>query len=92
PFEIFKEYAETHGKVLDTSEKGETHKSDGGNKGDGSYDSANDEVDARARKYMADHKVVYAEAVKAVLNADDDLAGRYFDEDPVAKDGGEEED
>lgn len=83
-FETFKAYCAAQGKKLDTGEKGA---GGDGKKGGGAYESAGQEVDAKAKKYAAEHKVAYSEAVKIVLNEDDDLAGRYFDEEPVLDKG-----
>jgi len=46
-------------------------------KGDGEFASVGQEVDAKVKAYMAEHRVKYAEAFEAVLKADPDLAKRY---------------
>jgi len=78
PFEAFKKVFETHAKVFDVGEKGQ----EGGGEEKKEYANAGEELEAKTRKYMADHKDVnYAEASRAVLESDKDLAERYALED-----------
>ena len=74
PFEAFKKCIETHAKVLPLGEKGQ----EGGEGETGQYANAAEELEAKTKKYMLEHKDVnYIEASKAVLDADKDLAKRY---------------
>jgi len=79
PFDGFKKVFETHAKVFDVSEKGKEGEGDDGNK---EYKTVNEELAAKTKKYMAEHKDVnYSEASRAVLESDADLAKRYAQED-----------
>ena len=70
--ELFKEFLEASGKVVDTSEKGD---------GKGKvieYSTVAEEVDGKVKASMAESKDLdYAKAFDAVLAADDDLRVRY---------------
>jgi hypothetical protein len=80
--ETIKAYVETHGKVLDTKEYG--HEKDGNHE---EYDEPADELHAKATKYAADNKVDYADAVRAVLDSDAELARAYSTAGIVDKEG-----
>ena len=77
-FDAFKKCFETHAKVFDITEKGK----EGEGEGEGEYKTVSEELAAKTTKYIADHKDVnYAEASKAVLDSDKELAKRYALED-----------
>ena len=77
-FDAFKKCFETHAKVFDITEKGKEGTGDEQKE----YKTVGEELTAKTKKYMADHKDVnYAEASKAVLEGDADLAKRYAYED-----------
>lgn len=73
--EIFKDFLEAQGKVIDTSEKG-----DGSNK-QVQFSTAAEEVDYKAKQFMKEKqpadKQDYAAALDAVLAADTELNDRY---------------
>jgi cation transport regulator len=75
-FDQFKKYAELQGKVLPLGENAK-----GGKAGTGQeFDTAGEELDAKAKKYSRDHKVSYSDAISAVMAEDKDLAERYANE------------
>jgi len=78
PFDAFKKCIETHSKVFDTTEEGKEK----GDEEDHEYKNVSEELDAKIKKYMVDHKDVnYMEASAAVRESDPDLAKRYMMED-----------
>ncbi len=80
-FDAFKAFMEKQGKVIDASEKGV----DGEKKEE--FTTAAEELDAKSLKHAAEHKVSYAEAKRAVIEADDDLATRYIEGEEKGGDG-----
>lgn len=70
--ELFKEFIESLPEKVDFSERGA---------GEGekvSFSSVSEEVDVKARAKMAADKISYADARRALLDADADLKQRYF--------------
>lgn len=72
-FDVFKEFAESQAKVLNTGEDGA-----GDNGKTKTYADINEELDIRTREYMEANDVKsYSEAQIAVIQEDADLAQRY---------------
>jgi cation transport regulator len=73
-FDALKESIEKREKVIPLNEEKGKHKTD-----TKEYDSPVKELDARARKYMAEHeKVDYGQAMQAVMAEDEELAKEYL--------------
>ena len=74
--ELFKDFLDASGKVVDTSEHGD------GKTKTVEYSTAAEEVDGKTKIFMAEKQVDkpdYAVAMDAVLGADSDLKARYAD-------------
>ena len=76
-FDAFKKCIETHAKVFDVTEKGREQAANETK----TYKNVAEELTAKVRKYMAEHKDInYTNATRAVFEADPDLAKRYRDD------------
>ena len=75
--ESFKEFMEQQGKLLPTKEGGKSDKKK-------EYADVQEEVDAKVKKYQADHKeATYQEALDSVFDADEALAKAYINDTPI---------
>jgi hypothetical protein len=79
PVATFKEYVELGGKILEKKQSTFSDDGDKNNTTEKKKGNANDQVDSLAKKYMAENKCDYEEAVLAVLESDEKLADKFTD-------------